>query len=204
MIFILYNAGSGGDMVSAVIDSTDYQVTSTDVTATFRSERLAFKMNIINSHKKLIRCSDLLVSKNKETGVLEKSELFNRLQQQYKSLTTGHDFSVLRYAELLESEIILIDDSIYKYTKWCMDRCTIIGPQYHPVFSDKQYTERTARIKFAKTFSNVKVIDFKDIIEGRLISVLQQWIETPLNTDIYENWLTNVVGRFLPVKDISP
>ena len=204
MFFILYNAGSGGDMVSAVIDSTDYEVTNIDVTATFRSARLAFKMNIINSHKKRIFCNDLLVSKNKETGVLEKSELFNRLQQQYKSLTTGHDFTVLRYAELLQSEIILIDDSEYKYTKWCMDRCTIIGPQYHPVFSEQQYKERTARINLAKKFNNVKIINFKDIVEGRLISVLQQWIDTPLNTDIYENWLTNVVGRFLPVKDISP
>lgn len=200
MFFILYNAGSGGDMVSALIDSTDYVATTTDVTATPKSDRFLFKMNIINSHRKAMCCDELLVSKNKETGVLEKSELFNTLQQQYKSLTTGHDFTVLRYAELLESEIILIDDSEYKYTKWCMDRCRTIGPQYHPVFSEHHYKERTARIKLAKTFSNVKIIDFKDIIEGRLISVLQQWIDTPLNTHLYEYWLSTIISGLPPVE----
>ena len=200
MFFILYNAGSGGDMVSAVIDSTDYKVTSIDVTAEPRSDRFLFKMNIINSHTKGLFCNDLLVSKNKETGLLEKSELFKTLDKKYKSLTTGHDFTVACWAPLLESELILIDDSEYKYTKWCMNRCSHIAPTHHPVFSEDQYQQRTTRIKFAKTFSNVKVIDFKDILEGKLITVLQQWIDTPLNDDIYQHWLSTVISRLPPVE----
>lgn len=200
MIFILYNAGSGGDMVSSVIDSTDYTATSIDVTAKPRSERFLFKMNIINSHKQGLYCNDLLVTLNQVTGKNEKSELFINLEKKYKSLTTGHDFTVIRWAELLDSEIIVIDDSEYKYTKWCMDRCRWLSPKYHPVFSDEHYTDRSNRIRFAKTFKNVKVIDFKDILEGKLISVLQQWIDTPLNVDIYQHWLSTIISKLPPVE----
>jgi hypothetical protein len=34
-----------------------------------------------------------------------------------------------------------------------------------------------------------KVIQMDDIINGNLISVLKKWIDTPLNTQMYAEWL---------------
>ena len=40
-----------------------------------------------------------------------------------------------------------------------------------------------------------KIITLGDIIEGRLISVLQKWIDTPLNTEIYNHWLSTIMTK---------
>jgi hypothetical protein len=46
MFFILYNSGAGGDMVSAVIDSTDYETSKIDVHPTRDSLRQQLKISI--------------------------------------------------------------------------------------------------------------------------------------------------------------
>ncbi len=59
----------------------------------------------------------------------------------------------------------------------------------------KNLLQRKLRINLAKTYNNSKVIPLKDILEGRLITKLQEFIDTPLNTEIYNYWLSTILPK---------
>ena len=194
MFFILYNSGAGGDMVSAVIDSTDYKVSEIDVQPVVGSLRQKLKNSIINSYTTNEDCRGLFFSKEGKTSLLKE------LEQTYRAVTTSHDFSFMRGSNGIKLDTIVIDDSEYKYSKWGMDRCHTIAPEFHPPSNDNEISIRLKRVEFGKSFGDPKIISLKDILEGRLISILQQWIDTPLNTVLYEHWLSNIVTKAPPLK----
>ena len=69
----------------------------------------------------------------------------------------------------------------------------MILPEHHPPTSDI-LDHRIKRVNDARKFTN-KIIPFSDIVEGRLISVLEQWVDTPLNTEIYNHWLSTIMTK---------
>ncbi len=188
MFFILHNSGCGGDMVSAVIDSSDYIVTDIDVRAQPRSPRQKLKKAIVELQDVGKDCSPMMFDQHGKT------EFLKNLEKKYRSVTTSHDFIFIRHEHASSLDIILIDDSDPKYNKWGMERCHMILPKYHPPVSEVEIAHRINRVNNAKKFTN-KIITFGDIIEGRLISVLQQWIDTPLNTEIYNHWLSTIMTK---------
>jgi hypothetical protein len=187
MFFILYNSGAGGDMVSAVIDSTDYIVTDIDVRPRPRSDRFKLK-NSINEIRALGKdCSSMMFDQYGKTDYLK------NLEKKYRAVTTGHDFIFIEHEHANNIDIIIIDDSDPKHSKWGMDRCHMILPEHHSPTSDI-LDDRIKRVNDAKKFTN-KIIPFSDIVEGRLISVLEQWVDTPLNTEIYNHWLSTIMTK---------
>jgi hypothetical protein len=194
MFFVLYNSGAGGDMVSSVIDSTDYEITDIDVRPNFGSLRQRLKNSIMNSHKTNEDCRSLFFGNGKKT------ELLSELEKNYGAVTTGHDFAFMRGSNGFVLNTIVIDDSDYEYAVWCMNRCYIIQPKYHPIANDSEIEHRIGRVEFGKSFGNPNVITVKDILEGRLISFLKGFIDKPLNTEIYEYWLSTIVTKVPPIK----
>jgi hypothetical protein len=191
MFFILYNSGAGGDMVSAVIDSTDYKTSKIDVHPTLDSLRQQLKISIIEYHKTTnTDCGKLLFEGSTKTPLL------TQVEQKYLAITTGHDVSCLRnHINMFDLQTIVIDDTDDEYNKWGMDRCYKIMPKYHPPPNEEELSQRKKRINFAKTYKNSKVISLKDIIEGRLITRLQEFIDTPLNTEIYDYWISTILPK---------
>ena len=194
MFFVLYNSGAGGDMVSAVIDSTDYEVTDIDVRPKTDSLRQKLKFSIIDSHKTNEDCRNLFFDNQKKT------EFLIELEKNYDAVTTGHDFAFMRGSNGIELNTIVIDDSDYEYSIWSMNRCHMIQPDHHPIANISDITQRTGRIEFGKTFGNPKIITLKDILEGRLISFLKGFIDKPLNNEIYDYWLSTIIAKVPPIK----
>jgi len=190
MYNIIYNPGAGGDMVAAVIDSTDYVCAKTYIQLATPSLRHEFKLKIIKNYDR--QGTDILYNN------FNKTEYMKEIEKKYIAATFSHDFSIqLQYI----TDSILIDDSEYKYAKWCMERCHIITPKKHPPFDEMEVQYRINQVKKAKEYGKInKIIPFKDVLEGRLIEKLQQWIETPLNTEIYNHWL-NIIIAPLPKVD---
>jgi hypothetical protein len=187
MFFILHNSGAGGDMVAAVIDSTDYIVTDIDVRAQPRSDRFKLKKSINEVRALGKDCSGMMFDQRGKTDYLK------NLEKKYRAVTTGHDFIFIEHEHASSIDIIIIDDSDPKHSKWGMDRIYMILPEHHPPTSDI-LDHRIKRVNDAKKFTN-KIIPFSDIVEGRLISVLEQWVDTPLNTEIYNHWLSTIMTK---------
>ena len=182
MYHILYNSGAGGDMITAVIDSTDFGISDIDVYPTFKSLRYKLKQDLINNQG----------ARNLLYYGFDKTDYFKELEQQYTAISFSHDF-----AEELQhlTDTILIDDSEYKYAKWCMERCHTILPQFHPPFNEAELKLRIHQVNMSKKYGKInKIIPLKDVLEGRLIEKLQQWIDTPLNTELYNRWLNEIIA----------
>lgn len=194
MFFVLHNSGTGGDMVSAVIDSTDYTLTDIDVRPDPRSARYKFRDSIIKWHNSTGQ--DIRYMLFDSHG---KTEYLKNVEQKYRSLTTSHDFTFVQHEHANTTTAIVIDDSDEKYWRWGMERCHNILPKYHPPASDEELSNRLWRIDIAKRFTD-KIIPFSDILEGRLIDTLQQWIDTPLNVDIYNHWLSTIMTKGPSIK----
>jgi hypothetical protein len=183
MYHILYNPGAGGEMLAAVIDSKDYISNDVEIIHALGSLRSKLKQDIITNDG----TRGLLYDKN-----FAKTDYLLELEKQYTAITSGHDF--LQGLQYL-TDTILIDDSEYKYAKWCMERCHIIQPNRHPPFNEEAVQYRISLVKLAKKYGQInKVIPMKDILEGKLIEKLQQWVDTPLNTEIYNNWLNKIIA----------
>jgi hypothetical protein len=182
MYQVLYNPGAAGDMLAAVIDSKDYDLTNIDVRARPDTLRLHFKLAIIKNNGS----ENILYSGSRKTPYLEE------IEKKYTAITCSHDFDFGLQSII---DTILIDDSDYKYAKWCMERSHIILPKFHPPFTETELARRIQRVKFAKKYGRIrKVISMQDILKGRLIEKLQQWIDTPLNTEIYNHWLHKIIA----------
>ena len=124
MYHILYNPGAGGEMVSAVIDPKDHIITEFEINHALDSLRAKLKQDLIINHG----AKNLLYDK-----YYKKTDYLLELEKQYIAITSGHDFLAgLQYL----TDTILIDDSDYKYAKWCMERCHIVLPKFHPPFNE--------------------------------------------------------------------
>jgi hypothetical protein len=188
MYHILYNPGAGGDMIAAVIDSKDHVVTDIDVSHVAGSLRSKLKQDLITNNG----AKNLLFSNYMKTDYLLE------LEKHYIAITSGHDFHEgLQYL----TDTILIDTSEYKYAKWCIERCHFIHPRFHPPFTEEEARWRIQHVNMAKKYSQInKIIHFKDILEGRLIEKLQQWIDTPLNSEVYNHWLNTIIATLPKVE----
>jgi len=183
MYHILYNPGAGGEMVAAVIDPKDHIIGEVEINHRLHSLREELKQDIITNHG----AKNLLYDK-----YYKKTLYFIDLEKKYIAITSGHDFlEGLQYL----TDTILIDDSEYKYAKWCMERCHLVLPQFHPPFNEEIVQYRIGLVNKAKKYGQInKIIPMKDILEGRLIEKLQQWIDTPLNAELYNHWLNKIIA----------
>ena len=61
--------------------------------------------------------------------------------------------------------------------------------------SVKRSQYRIHLVKVAKKYGQInKIIPMQDILEGRLIEKLQQWIDNTLDTELYNHWLNKIIA----------
>lgn len=167
MHLILYQAGAAGDMVAAVIDSTDYSLVEGRI--------LPAKPRVKTPPKNFAEI-DLQLS--------TWSSKYNSAATQY------YDYHRER-----NLDYILIDTAYdIRVVEWCLRRAEKVSWPYH-VFNSKDILFNYTNISIAYRKTDM-IIDFRDILNGNLITVLKQWIDTPLNEELYFQWLKTALEVF--------
>lgn len=164
---ILYQPGAAGDMVAAVIDSTDYRL---------------IEGRILPSTPRL------KVPPKDYADIDRQLELWS---SKYSAIATQY-YDYYRDRNL---DYILIDTSYdARVVEWCLRRAEKVSYPYH-VFDARDILFNYMNIYQAYRKAD-KVIDFRDILNGNLITVLKQWIDTPLNEELYHQWLKSALEVF--------
>lgn len=192
MYVVLYNPGAGGNMVSAVIDSKDYILGNTDILTNPDSLR---KKLITASFEENIKESELNPNnKHLDIDALDKklNIILNEVDAEKKyTCIASHYFYY--YIEKTNYKIILINDTEDEVSKWTLNRAIAHG---HEIVHDAEMVYNRKNIIYelkSLKYSNrvVKTIDMRDILNGKLITILQEFIGTPLNEQLYKSWLHN-------------
>ena len=192
MYVVLFNPGAAGNMVTAVIDSTDYQfdanvcinMASPENSYRLKLIKVAFSNDDVDNRNNLD--PDILTVEKKTTDLCKEIN-----DKKIYSCICGHmiDYFITR----TDYKIILIDDSEMNISQWTFDRAI----KYGHMVDDNTLADRRNTINHYKTlrYSNriAKVIDMNDILNGNLITILKTFIDTPLNENIYAQWLKHNV-----------
>ena len=123
----------------------------------------------------------------------DRDQIIQELSLKYKSLTS-HKF---RYHSSRKHDVIFVDASEPHLMEWANDRLYQIYEKAKWLNPDKQlvlsraYTAHELMLPVAK-----RTIKLRDVLEGRLINVLKQYVSTPLNEDLYYRWQENILKRF--------
>lgn len=123
----------------------------------------------------------------------DRDNVIQELSLKYKSLTS-HKF---QYHADRKHDVIFIDTTEPGMTEWANERLYKIYGNAKWINPDKQLVLNRA-YKAQETLLPVatRVIKLRDILEGRLIDVLKQYVSTPLNEDLYYRWQENILKRF--------
>ncbi len=167
MHLILYQPGAAGDMVAAVIDSKDFKLINSRVVPALPREKATPKD-------------------------------FNDIDIQMQNWSTRYNAVATQYYDYHRErnlDYILIDTSYdVRVVEWCLRRAEKVSYPHH-TFNPKEIQFNYINIYRAYRKAT-KVIDFRDILNGNLITVLKQWIDTPLNEELYHQWLKNALTFF--------
>ena len=167
---IVYTGGAAGMLVSALIDNTDIA---------FVNWHFAYREKIP-------------VRSNWKHGLPEwQSGLNFDVMDEYYDMVIASRSSLashfFRYHVERKHDFIMVDSSSPYASKWCAERfaknTSLIGT--HAVF------DINTKININNIYKKHtdKVIIMEDIINGKLIDVLKQWVHTPLNEELYDEWL---------------
>lgn len=160
MEIILYAGGAAGDLVSAMIDDRGYHFVN--------SHLVNFDLNRTFLRNK--KCLDTMTHMERDKKLKEStflsipSHLFG-FHIEYK-----HDF-------------ILIDSAELKVANYAIER-------FNKIYPSRNIGIQTHLdiCNLSRPYTN-KIINFKDILEGKLIEKLKKIVTTPLNENLYYRWL---------------
>ncbi len=155
--------GACGDIVTSVIDSTNVTL-SPHGAIEFARDRNLFKK------PKLPELQDLLNN-------------MERLRVKYKSISSQHTYpieSILTDPQNVNITIKVNDKNI----DWCINRLRVLYPRL--TFSKDNFNyEIESHYKFSKF-----IIELDDIINGRLLSKLDEYKIPYMDSALYYKWLT--------------
>jgi len=190
MYVVLYNPGAGGNMVSAVIDSKDYILGDTDILTNHDSLRkelstCAFEENINRVNLTPSDPSlDIATLEKKLSDVLYEIEV----EKKYTCIASHHFFYFIKKTNY---KIILINDIEDEFSDWTLNRAIAhghdIAQNAHVIYNRKNILYELKSLKYSDRIT--KIIDMRDILNGKLITILQEFIDTPLNEQLYKSWL---------------
>ena len=167
---ILYQGGSGGDMLSAIIDNRDYY----------------FDGNLFRLHN-----FDRIKLRNRKyvKGMTDIDRDMYIQETTYKSLASHQ----LNYHIDRKHRYIHIDCSDPMMAKWIINR-------FHKLYDGEDWYQRTqpdSILNWAKRASEHAYlnIDLRDILNGKLIEILKPHVDTPLNSVLYESWLAAILNK---------
>ncbi len=166
MHVILYQPGAYGDLVTSIIDRTDFKIGTNRIIP--NSDRMSY------------------VSKTNSTTTYEDLDLiYAEYSKKYLAIS-NHFFW---YNMIRRHDFILIDTSEDVDFEYCHNRVTNLVPNHHSRSLKERKKKLLPLINKAKEKTN-KIIKLSDILNGNLLTVLKQWISTPLNEDIYEHFMS--------------
>lgn len=181
---ILYNPGAAGDMVANVIDTKDY---------VFQFNRMAYTPN---SYRMKLVMAHFDGEPNSASNFANSGySVWDKLSVLLKEITeqklytaiASHDFAYFAIRQH-KYNVILIDDSDPIYCDWALARANKIAPKVHLINDDIiNMRKGIFKLQFPE---HQNIIYLRDILEGNLIKVLSKMVDTPLNSAIYEHWLS--------------
>jgi len=174
MDIVLYNHVSAGDMVSAVIDSTDYVFINTRFFPPVQRSLLKyFKLTYE-----------------------QQDDYIKEMATMYKSCASHSvDYHILR-----QHDCIFVDIAEDAMIKWCMDRFQRLhGEKAVLVHGEPNFvppSKLEERLWYSgnlglKHFN--RTIKLRDILEGNMIPKLQQYVHTELDEKLYLTWLESII-----------
>jgi len=168
MNIIVYPPGSGGNLVSAVIDNTNYRYTGVHFETNRNRLRTRSYMELMSDQDRDNYISKLsLIALSLPSHTLE------------YHIDRKHDFILI--APITDIEI-----------NWCIERFSKIHTENaHLVTNIEGYRDFVQK-GLAHT---TKVISVEDIYSGRLLERLKEYITTPLNEQLYCTWLESDTNK---------
>ena len=170
MFVVVYNPGAGGKMVSSLIDDTDYFLSP--VTPTVEAKRGSLREQLILTPTWPDYPDFTLLKKINEENI-------------YAAISCHRALYFVKYFDI--DKLIFIDDSDPEINDWTLSRAHAVFPGAHKMSPD-HLARRTQLHDIMKTHGK-KIVHMNDIMNGNLINVLEKWVRTPLNTQMYTQWL---------------
>jgi hypothetical protein len=186
MNIILFTPGACGDIVTAVIDSTGAILPKYNPASIIDYAHEVHYVLLDMARQKLKSECDL--SKYNEYDLY-----INEMRDAGYLSLPSHSF---KYHLDNKHQFILIDNSEDSVAEWVINRLNLL---YGHLPSRIRLTESDIKYEIQRASPHTdKIINLRDIIEGRLITKLKQWIDTPLNDDLYQQWL-QVTNYYYPL-----
>lgn len=164
-------------MISAVIDSTGY---------TFEGDRFKPPLN-----------KDMLKKPNLTDA--EYDQHMKSMALQYKSIPSH----AIEYHIRKQHDCILVDITEPSMIDWCVDRRYRLYGEPQWLTPDRRSPEFQKDFLIKKMNSALnhfpKTIKLRDILEGRMIPKLQQYVDIELNEKIYFDWLISIAENNPPI-----
>jgi hypothetical protein len=179
MHIILYQGGAHGDLVSSLIDSNDY------IVGTDRIIALPDRQIFANLSNDPFRSNEAQSKREMEFAQIDSQ--IEILQSKYIAVASHLFYYFLNR----NHKFILIDSSASGITERCVRRAERLSKSQH-LYSDTIIKKIRMDIKLVKQKTDM-VINYNDIIEGRLLTTLKQWIDTPLNENIYNKFMRRIL-----------
>jgi len=169
MEIILYAAGAAGDLVTATIDPRGY---------------------ILNGNHLIIdpitKTYERIILRNKKAlSSLTDEDRDNYLKNCPWNALASHAYE---YHVRKKHNFILIDSSDIEYSKWAANRYNSIYPGKTNNNLPMSYHYHIERFNVAKDFTD-RIITLKDIIQGNLISRLENLTGNKFSDFLYKKWL---------------
>lgn len=184
MYIINGTIGGGTDIVTAVIDSSGVDIVLGGAYLSFPTERDA-----LNSAPK--PDDHYAVAKELEKNFLSIQSFLEKRHLEQNISTP-------------EFKYIFVDASSDKASNWIINRIEVLNrtPQassYAIIDTSPQFQINATRIKnnamIARLHADL-VVTLEDILEGRLIEKLESFVDSPLDADLYQSWLSLINSDF--------
>lgn len=180
MYVVLYNSGAAGDLVTALIDGTDYFLPQRNPIT-----QIYTKVSSTRKRFQEIHQSPLTLSPD----VYETTEfknLISEVESKYKAISSHWFDSPL----FVNYDKVIIDDTDDPWYKVTVNRYNELSSEkgYPPVTAYQLNERRRKLLDYLERYNESMIIKFQDIVEGRLLDVLGQWFEIK-NPDLYHQWL---------------
>ncbi len=182
MHIILYHPGAAGELVTSMIDPADYHLDST--AKTIAPDFGCFR-------RKITEDTNLTYKNFPISVVWEKRREAFKNRPNYRAFSS-HDFEYFLNFDTSFTSYILIDNTncidwaIKRFTELLSKNETYTSPSITEELVNRQ--KNYINLALEKNITD-KVIKLEDIRRGKLVDILKQWIDTPLHTDWYEQWL---------------
>jgi hypothetical protein len=168
--------GGCTDIVSAIIDSSDVELYSEGMYINFTNDRELLNDGTIGPYSdEALEIAKSIATKFKSLQTnLEK----RHIEPKSKKVVTGFKY-------------IFVDPSSEKALSWINTRMQVLVPDF-TMPSMGQVQNSSIILRYPADL----VITLEDILEGKLIEKLTPFVDTPLDTRLYEAWLSLVKHDF--------